>query len=121
MMITVKALMMGTEWEQKICPDYLWRKVREDHPAILNPVKQKHNEDRRVDWLTYKNVNDWIDRAKAYLVELGMVKSEPGWISEFLVCFYLTTLQFTFSNTRFHQMGFGLRSLSSMTTTLVSF
>ena len=88
MVIAGKALMMGTEWEQKICPDYLWRKVREDHPALLNPVKQKHNEDRRVDWLTYKNVNDWIDLAKAYLVELGMVKNEPGWISELYFCFY---------------------------------
>ena len=87
MVIAGKALMMGTEWEHKICPDYLWRKVREDHPALLNPVKQKHNEDRRVDWLTYKNVNDWTDRAKAYLCELGMVKNEPGFISELLLCF----------------------------------
>ena len=121
MVITAKALMMGTEWEQKICPDYLWRKVREDHPVILNPIKQKHNEDRRVDWLTYKNVNDWTDRSKAYLVELSTVKNEPGLISELLVCFYFLTFQFTFSNTRFLQMGFGLRSLSSIPTALISF
>jgi len=44
-------------------------------------VKQKHNKDRRVDWLTYKNVNDWTDQAKAYLVELGMLKNKPGWIN----------------------------------------
>mmetsp|Transcript_11460 Transcript_11460/g.17411 ORF Transcript_11460/g.17411 Transcript_11460/m.17411 type:complete len:192 (+) Transcript_11460:313-888(+) len=78
MVLAAKALMMGMEWEKKICPDYLWRKVREDHPAILNPMRQKHNEDRWVDWLTYKNVNDWTDQEKAYLVELGMVKNEPG-------------------------------------------
>jgi len=49
MVMAGKALMMGTEWENKICPDYLWHKVREDHPALLNPVKEKHNEHQRVD------------------------------------------------------------------------
>ena len=78
--------MMITEWEENIRPEHLWHKVREEHPAILNPVTQKDKKDRRREWLTYKNINDWTDREKKCLVDMGMVKDEPGWISEF--CYY---------------------------------
>jgi hypothetical protein len=37
MVLAAKVLMIGTEWEKKIFPDYLWCKVQEDHPAILTP------------------------------------------------------------------------------------
>ena len=80
-MVTVtKALTVGTEWEDKLKPDVVWRKVRQDHPAIINPSKAISNEDRRVDWLTYKNTNAWMDAAKDYLIAIGMVKDEPGLI-----------------------------------------
>ncbi len=46
------------------------------------PAKAKDNEDHRVEWLTFRNVNDWTDAAKKLLIEMGMVKDAPGFISE---------------------------------------
>ena len=46
----------------------------------MNPVKAKNHEDRRVDWLTYKNIFDWNLRAKQFLIDLGMANDEPGMI-----------------------------------------
>jgi len=48
----------------------------------MNPVRAKHNDDRQVDWLTYKNVLEWNARAKKFLVDIGMAKDEPGTIRE---------------------------------------
>ena len=82
MIVTVSALCHGTKWQDKIDMDWLWRKTRNDYPEILNPVRAKDHEDRRVDWLSYGNINDWTDRAKKFLVSLGMLKDEPGTICE---------------------------------------
>ena len=75
---------------KKVDPDYLWRRTRHDHPETNLPVGAIDDEDRCVDWLTYKNLNDWTDAAKRELIALGMVKDEPGYISESALC--LTTL-----------------------------
>ena len=80
MLIVVRALKIGTEWEGKFDEEYVWRKTRKDHPALLNPVKAKNHEDRRADWLTYNNINDWTDRAKAFMIEFKFVKDAPGFI-----------------------------------------
>ncbi len=78
MLAVTKALMVGTEWEKKMKPDAVWKKVRYDYPSLINPVKDVINEDRRVNWLTYKNINAWTDAAKDYLISIGMVKDDPG-------------------------------------------
>lgn len=82
------ALKMGTEWEGKFNDDYAWRKTRKDHPEILFPASAKNHEDLRADWLTYRNINDWIDFAKKFLIEIGFVKDEPGYICKlsFVLC-----------------------------------
>lgn len=59
MLATARALTDRTKWEGKFNTNYALRKTLRDHPAILNPVMAKNNEDRRVDWLTFKNINDW--------------------------------------------------------------
>ena len=84
MVTTGAALLVGTQWEDKICPVNLWRKTRKRNPAILQPVKVKDSEDRRVDWLSFKNINLWTDAAKKLLIEMDMVKNEPGFISTYL-------------------------------------
>jgi hypothetical protein len=78
MKVLVEGLTSGTEWQEKINPSYIWRKTRTQHPAILNPVKAKKNEDRRVDWLSYDNIMKWTEHAKAFLISIGMAKDEPG-------------------------------------------
>ena len=70
--------------------EYVWRKTRTKHPEILNPVKTKNNEDRRVEWLTYKNIIDWTARAKEFLLSIQMAKDEPGVICEWHASFVNT-------------------------------
>ena len=83
MITAAQALTVGTLWEDKICPRNLWRKTRTNHPAILQPVKLKNSEDRRVEWLSFKNINTWTDAAKKLLIDMDMVKDEPGYISKY--------------------------------------
>ena len=83
MLATITAFTDGTKYEG-IDADWLWRITRFDHPAILNACRAKNNEDRRVDWLTFKNITEWMSEAKQMLVDMGMVKDEPGIISEWL-------------------------------------
>ena len=78
MVTATKALTVGTDWEKNSKPDVVWRKVCTDHPALINPSKAVSNEDRRVDWLTFNNINAWIEAAKEFLISIGMVKDEPG-------------------------------------------
>ncbi len=78
------ALIAGTN--HKFSADYAWRKTRQQHPDMLNSVKAKNHEDRRVEWLTYKNIIDWNKRAKKFLIDLGMVKDSPGLIRKFVDC-----------------------------------
>ena len=85
-MITIaKALTVGTKWDGKVQPEWIWRKTRMDNPAIMNPAKTRDGEDHRVDWLTFSNINQWTDAAKKELIDLGMVKDEPGYISKFVL------------------------------------
>ncbi len=82
MVTTTKALTVGTSWEDSVNADYAWRAVRRRHPEVVMPTKAKDNEDHRVEWLTFQNINDWTDAAKKLLIDMGMVKDEPGIISE---------------------------------------
>ena len=75
-------LVVGTEWENKFNIDYCWCRTRAKNLAILNPVKAKNNEDHHVEWLTYKNIMDWTDHAKDFLVSIKMAKDEPAVIRE---------------------------------------
>ena len=75
---TMHALVAQTQHENKFSVEYAWRRTRKNHPEIMNPVRAKGNEDRRVDWLTYKNIIDWNARAKQLLINIGMAKDEPG-------------------------------------------
>ncbi len=85
--VKIKSLAEGwvaeTKWEGKMNIEYVWRKTCTKHPEILNPVKAKNNEDRQVEWLTYKNIIDWTARAKEFLLSIQMAKDEPGLIREY--------------------------------------
>ena len=78
MKTTLHALVSGTPHENKFNVGYAWRRTRKDYPEVLNPVRAKGNEDRRVDWLTFKNIHEWNSRAKHVLVNMGMLKDEIG-------------------------------------------
>ena len=83
MVQTTMALTVGTKWENKLKPDYVWRRVRMDHPGLINPSKAKESEDRRIDWLTFWSINEWTDTVKDELIRLRMLKDEPGYIRKY--------------------------------------
>ena len=82
-----EGLIDGTKWESVFSMDYCWKRTRSQHPEILNPVLAKINEDRQVEWLTYKNIKDWTAAAKKFLIAIGMVKDDPGIICEYLALY----------------------------------
>ena len=49
---------------------------------MFNPVLAKNDDDRRVDWLTFSNINEWTDIVKREPVQIGMVLDRPGKIGE---------------------------------------
>jgi hypothetical protein len=55
---------------------------------MIMPAKAINNQDRRVDWLTYKNFNDWNQRAKQILISCGMCTPEQGLIRKSNVCLF---------------------------------
>ena len=80
------AITMGTPHERKHTAAHIWKKTRLRHPEYIKPAQAVENEDRRVDWLTYKNIIDWNARAKKFLVDVGMGKDEPGVIRKCVNC-----------------------------------
>ncbi len=82
LMTASEALALDTPLEGTYNHEYAVRAARMRHPELLMPVSAKNNEDRRVDWLTFKNINTWTDGVKKFLVEIGMLKDEPGYICE---------------------------------------
>ena len=64
MSATIQALAHGTKWDGEFNPEYDWKRVRFEKPAILNPTQAKIHKDCRVDWLTFNNINLWTDSAK---------------------------------------------------------
>jgi hypothetical protein len=84
MKATASALIAGTDHRFSI--DYAWRKTRMSHPDMLNPVKAKNHEDRRVEWLTYNNIMEWNARAKKFLIDNQMAHESPGMIRKFSIC-----------------------------------
>jgi hypothetical protein len=89
MRLLAGALTMGTLHENKFSTNYLWRKTRKEHPRMIMPVKAINNEDRRVDWLTYKNIKDWNQKAKEFLISIRMGTPEQGLIRKSFVCLLL--------------------------------
>jgi hypothetical protein len=84
----LSAITLGTKFKNKSSADYLWRKTRLDHPHLIMPAKAIDNKDRRVDWLTYQNINDWNTQAKLFLVAIGMGTEDQGLIRKCFVCIH---------------------------------
>ena len=82
MTTAAQGLIADTEWDGKLKPSYMWWRTYSDNPALILPAMARDNDDRRVDWLTFSNINTWTDAAKAELISIGLVKDEPGYISE---------------------------------------
>ena len=78
MSATIQALAHGAKWYEEFNPEYAWRRVRVENPEILNPTQAKSHDDRRVDWLTFNNINLWTDATKKYLIGIGILEENTG-------------------------------------------
>ena len=78
----IKAMTVGTEHEGTLDAAYTFRKARMQHPEMFNPVEAINDDDRRSEWMTFGNFNDWSDHSKLELLKLKMVLDKPGKISE---------------------------------------
>ena len=58
--------------------EYVYRRMKVEHPEILNPVWAKNHEDRQVDWLSFNIIMKWKSWVKQFLIDIGMAKDEPG-------------------------------------------
>ena len=86
-----KAVTLGMPFENKFSINYLWKKMRVDHPHLILPVKAINNENCRVDWLTFKNIINWNKTAKDFFVLIGMGTPEQGLVCK-LFAFALFTI-----------------------------
>ena len=91
---TATTLIVGTKWSGKINTDNAYRKARTKYPEILQPIKVKDSEDRQMNWMSYKNINDWKYTAKYIYIDMNMIKDELVWISNtyFLVYFFMISM-----------------------------
>ena len=110
MVNTSNLLIVGTIWADKINTDNAWKKAHTKHLEILQPVKVKGSEDRWVNWFSNKNINYWKYRVKDLLVDMNMVKDEPGWMSKtYLLVYFFTIYMFKISHCFFSKMVYGPR------------
>ena len=74
------ALKLGMTYQNLFSTDYLWQRTQIDHPSMIMPAKAVNNKDRQVDWVKYKNIKNWNQKAKQFLVSLGMWLPRQGLI-----------------------------------------
>ena len=100
MIATLMAMAHNTAHKGKYSHDYAVRATRARNHGIVNPLKAVSCEERRWEWVTYRNLNDWVDFAKKELVDIGFAKDEPGLIREisFIRCDYLFLLSASNTN-----------------------
>ena len=77
------ALKTGEKWEGLFDTEYALKAARRRHPELLNPAGAKNTDDRRMDWLTFKMINEWTDRMKSFLIGIEMLLDSPGYISKY--------------------------------------
>ena len=105
---TDNVLIFGTKWAGKINTNNMWSKECTKHPIKLQPLKVKDSEDRWVNWLSYKYINELKYLVKDLLIDMNMVKYKPGWISNICFLVYLfTTYMLRISYCFFYQMVYG--------------
>ena len=77
---TANTIIFWTKWAEKNNTDNVWRKARTNQPEILQLVNVKYSEYRRMNWLSYKDINSWTDRVKDILIDMNIFKEELGYI-----------------------------------------
>ena len=53
---SIGAMTAGTTYEDNVGPKHTLQKARMDHPVFLDPSLTKNDADRRIGWLSLKNM-----------------------------------------------------------------
>ncbi len=71
------AMTLGTPHEGKLADARIWKTTRHRHPEYIKPAQAVDNKDRRVDWLTYRNIMLWMKMEKKFLLAVEMAEDAP--------------------------------------------
>jgi hypothetical protein len=93
LMVTSYGRVTKTKREGTFSHTYLFNTARAKYPEIMNLAKTKSHKDCRVEWLSYKNIMDWTNRARYYPTNIDMLSPEPGYSHA------------VWSNCSFHTLG----------------
>ena len=77
MLASIDAMVHGTVFDGSFATEWCWSKGRNYYPETLVPTEMFDHKDHRAEWLTFKNINQWIDGAEHILLDLRFVKDEP--------------------------------------------
>ena len=76
MMATIDTMVQVTEIEGQFTTEWCWYRVRNYYPGTLVPTKMFVHEDRFSEWLTFKNINQWIDGTKQIFFDFRFFKDK---------------------------------------------
>ena len=77
MMATIDSMVQRTGFEVSFTTDQCQRRAQHSYPETLLPCEIFYHEDRHEYWLTFNNINQWIDGEKQILLYLMFFKDEP--------------------------------------------
>ena len=80
----IEGLKAGTDHE--FTTEWAYRKTVENQSALMMPGTSVDVDDRRVEWLTFKNINQMMDMSKKEIIGAGMAKDKRGMIRKLLQC-----------------------------------
>ena len=77
MMAIIDGMVQGTRFQGLFATEWCWRRAWRSYSETLVFTAMFDHEDRRAEWLTFKNTNQWIYGAKQILLDIMVVKDWP--------------------------------------------
>ncbi len=73
----IAAAILNMPFESNVTKSWIYERVRQEYPEVLNPGRVREIEERRAAWTTYPNINLWFDGIKELLIKTGLVEDKP--------------------------------------------
>ena len=77
MMATIDGMVQGTGSEGSFTTQWCSRRVWSSYPETHVPTVMFYHKDLHAGWLTFKDINQWIDGAKHILLDIRFLKDKP--------------------------------------------
>lgn len=72
---TIEAAKDGTEYES-FDESHIWDHVHKEYPSCMKPSTMMNVEDQRANWTVYSKMKQWMDDAKGFFLEHGLVEDK---------------------------------------------